>query len=792
MLQRTERSGKEAKQAAPEPIRYDAPPLKTGWRAWFVVSCLLLACSLILTWPWLSGHVTIPWDARGHFQAQAAFLAQSIQSGQSPFWAPYIFGGHPQIADPQSLIFSPPYLLLAFLTANPTFEMVDGMAFASLVFGAFGILGFARDRRWHPAAALVAALAFAFGGSAAWRIQHIGQILSLAYFPWALWMLERGLRLSSLRYGALAGLFAALMVLGPDQVTFLELITLSGFVVSHWIGGAHPLGRIRASIRPLAAGAALGILIVTIPSLMVLSFADGSNRAHIRLEDAALGSLHPSNLLTFVISNLFGTIGPGEDFWGAPSVHWPYIVWSNLARNMANFYMGILPLLGLVTWLTFRMAYARRVIVFVALFALMIVYALGTYTPIFPLLYQLLPGADLFRRPADSLFLVGALGAILAGFGLDALLRRSEGGFPVVARRAVAGVLIFGFAGGIGMAIWLKKTGQAWPEILYAILTVGISFMVLKLAIPHARRHPLLVAGALATCLTADFAWNIRPNDSTGLDPKIYSALRLDAPNETLEFLKSHVVQNGTRRDRVEFAGLGFEWPNAALVHKIESTLGYNPLRMGFYSSATGAEDHVAGWDQRRFGKLMSGYRSAFSNLLGLRYVVTSVPIEKIDPGMGIYPLPLVARTREGFIYENPDALPRVMLVPEAQAIDQDKLVATGVWPSTDLRKTAFVEPSALPLPHGGKGGTASITHYENTRVEIDVSAPDGGVLLLNDVYHPWWFATIDGRPAKILRTNGVFRGVILPQNAKRVIFTFEPLRGLARRHLVKRGIISG
>ena len=36
-----------------------------------------------------------------------------VHAGQSPFWTPNVFAGWPQIADPQSLIFSPLHLLLA-------------------------------------------------------------------------------------------------------------------------------------------------------------------------------------------------------------------------------------------------------------------------------------------------------------------------------------------------------------------------------------------------------------------------------------------------------------------------------------------------------------------------------------------------------------------------------------------------------------------------------------------------------------------------------------------------------
>ena len=36
---------------------------------------LYTAAFALLAWPWLSGQVTIPWDAKAHFQPQIAFLA---------------------------------------------------------------------------------------------------------------------------------------------------------------------------------------------------------------------------------------------------------------------------------------------------------------------------------------------------------------------------------------------------------------------------------------------------------------------------------------------------------------------------------------------------------------------------------------------------------------------------------------------------------------------------------------------------------------------------------------------
>jgi hypothetical protein len=74
---------------------------------------LFAVAFLVPAWPWLSGLVTIPWDAKSQFLPPFQFLARSLATGQCPFWTPNVFAGWPLISDPQSLIFSPLHFLLA-------------------------------------------------------------------------------------------------------------------------------------------------------------------------------------------------------------------------------------------------------------------------------------------------------------------------------------------------------------------------------------------------------------------------------------------------------------------------------------------------------------------------------------------------------------------------------------------------------------------------------------------------------------------------------------------------------
>ena len=260
----------------------------------------------------------------------------------------------------------------------------------------------------------------------AWRIQHIGQVLSLAYLPITMLCLDRALARRSIVYGAAAGVAAALIVLGRDQVALLSLYFLAAFAAWRILATDKPLETARANLLPLAAGAASALLVFAVPVLLTVLFAAESNRPEIDYIGAGRGSLHPALLLTLVAPDVFGASGRMEDYWGPPS-----FAWSDtglfIAQNVGQLYIGAIPLLLILLAGLRGQLWAREIRFFTIAAIVMLLYALGWYTPVFQVLYTLLPGVSLYRRPADATFLIGALGAILAGYAAHRLLTEPKG-----------------------------------------------------------------------------------------------------------------------------------------------------------------------------------------------------------------------------------------------------------------------------------------------------------------------------------------------------------------------------
>jgi hypothetical protein len=742
-----------------------------------VTLTLFAACFAIIAWPWLSGAVTIPWDAKAQSQPQLAFLASSLARGESPLWTPNVFAGWPQIADPQSLLFSPLHLLAAVLDPAMHFRTADAASFVALFLGGTGMLLYIRDRSWSAAAAIVGALAFAFGGSAAARLQHTNEILSLSYLPLAMWLTARALARASFRLGIAAGLVCGLMAADRDQVALLALYLLAALTSVHVL--KNRAERRHAGIGPIAGLLLAGTSVAALPVLLTGLLAADSNRPEILYAAAATGSLHPAHLLTFAFPDLYGTNSAASAYWGPPSPPWGP-TGLILARNMGELYAGAVPLVALLGFGLLRgWLWAPEIRFFSIALCVAVLYAVGRYTPVFHAIYQLIPGVALFRRPADATFLIGALVAVNCTYLIDRFLSGSgRENTPGWKPATALGLGLVAAAAGVAASVG-KVAAAVVP------IAVGLCWAIAAVAaLARARRAKTSFGAAtlVAVLLTGDLAWNNGPNPSTGLPPALYDALRPGTANETIAAMENRLRTPGERdrRDRVELIGLGYHWPNVSLVHGFDHVFGQNPLRLRTFMEATAVGDTVAVPSQRIFSPLYPSYRSPFADLLGVRVIATGVPVEQIDAALKPGDLNFVARTQDAYIYENPRALPRVMMMTHWQLADFQEMVRSGWPPDVDPQRTLLLDRRPSIQASSGPGGAARIREYRNTLVVVEIDAPVPGFLLLTDVWHPWWRVRVDGTPRPLLRADVLFRAVQIDRGRHEVRFEFDPFSGAA------------
>ena len=211
-------------------------------------------------------------------------------------------------------------------------------------------------------------------------------------------------------WGAAAGIVVGCIVLGRDQVALLCVYLLAAYAIWQLATSADFRSRAQSGAwLALGVGAVVGLAVIAIPVVLTALLAGGSNRPAIDYIGAGRGSLHPALLLTALMPDVFGAAGDMQDYWGPPSFAWRD-TGLFIAQNVGQLYIGAIPFLLVVSALVRGRLWEKEVRFFLIAASIMLLYALGWFTPAFRLMYALMPGVDLYRRPADAVFLVGALG----------------------------------------------------------------------------------------------------------------------------------------------------------------------------------------------------------------------------------------------------------------------------------------------------------------------------------------------------------------------------------------------
>ena len=96
------------------------------------------------------------------------------------------------------------------------------------------------------------------------------------------------------------------MIAEPDQVALLACYALVAFAMHETLSSPNWRTYIRTAAPHLALASTVCLVLVSMPLLFTILFAEASNRPQIHLSEALLGSLHPASLLTLGVSDLYG------------------------------------------------------------------------------------------------------------------------------------------------------------------------------------------------------------------------------------------------------------------------------------------------------------------------------------------------------------------------------------------------------------------------------------------------------------------------------------------------------
>jgi hypothetical protein len=733
---------------------------------WFA---LLAVVTVLFFWKIvLSGQFSMILEYEGANQGYSwyHFSAASLQKGVLPLWDPYTHSGRSFSGEMQTGLFYPLKLPLYFWPLKEGKPLSERgfhilYVFAHLLAAGFMFL-LAEELGLERFPAFVSAICFGLGGfvgKTMWPDMVDSAIWLPLIFLFLLRALNAGLTAKGAAHAALAGAAMGMSVLGGRlHVPLMEgLVVVSAaafFACAPCFEPSRPAKRDERATRSLIpfGGTALSQPLlwaaVAVAIVAVIAFAVSAVQLLPSMEYSKMASRALGGDLTMPARQKIPYAHLNDGF--LPNAIFAFFLaypfGGNIGHGEVSPYLGVLPslLAGIGIWRGWKQPWVRYL---AGLAVLSFFYSLGLFTLLHGLLYALVPYLWMGREPGRFIYLTHFALALLAGFGVRAVLSEQAPEFlPRLLKplRWVVGLVA------AGLAVQAMLNYPPVNEWSYFALTFFLAALIFVACAAHGRRGREMQAIAVLLILF-DFGpthWIIHNKAEESRKGTNHLALLLNCRGMA-DFLKA---QPGLFR--VDITGSGE--PNIGDLYGVQTTGGMSATQLDYY------------------GRFFVLARRAF-DLLNVRYLVRKQPLPDDK---------LVFQDGTWSIYENASCYPRAWVVHQAEVEPSAEALLQRVGSASfDPRQAALLArplETQLEPAAAGQADTAEVTDYGANRIQVRVRARSRGLLVLSEVDYPGWRATVNGAPAAIHRVDGLLRGVAVPPGESIIVFRYVPRSVLA------------
>lgn len=711
-----------------------SPAIELPWK-------LGLGALVVVAVAFLSGHLfggQFLWEDFVEFTfPNEVFAARSFAAGILPFWNPYTFNGMPFLADLQIGYFYPANLLMYLFSGG---ELSAWLAqFFVIIHYPIAMISawmLARGLRIGSWGALFTGIAYGLSGILVAHMIHPNMLFHLAWFPMIVHLFRRGVEERSWFHALLSGTILGLTMLsGHPQsalyiVFFLFVMTVVLLARDARDRDAGTSGLLMSALCAFVP-IVIGVGLFAIQLLPSQELAGLSERATMTYEKSLEGAMTIGQLFTLVVPKVFGVAGaqqnPSVPFWLRPEI---YYYWETAI------YVGVVTMLLAVIGIASRSLHAIGWF-FAAMGLLGVLYGLGDSFFVHPVLARL-PLFSTFRSPARLAMYLSLGAAVLAGAGLDRILRGAADGR--LARVAL-------MTGGVIAAIGLLTVSGVLPSMLGAPEQV-------KGAVNGTGAVALIIGGAAAA-----IAW-MRLNGRIAGTIAAVALVLLG----TIDLFVFGVSQNGSDVDPqtiystndVQFATFKSHPPDSLFRVKMrEGGAMLMQRNQGPYSGIM----------------LFEGYNP----LLLERRVPPAFDPEKAFDFMNIrYGVNVDTTTGQAGIATRPSAYAHARMLYDVRVANTEGVLAALKDRSNDFAKTVLLEKDPGVRTDGSGTGTARFVRYDASELELDVRTDKPGVLVLSEVWYPAWKVEVDGKPRELLQAYYSLRAVAIEPGQHRVTMRYE------------------
>ena len=743
---------------------------------------------LVAVWPLrtavFGGQVLFRRDINMIWLPQLEGLLRVAASPAWPLWDPYAGFGRPLLADPRAEALYP-LTWLNLLLPPGTYYTV--FCVAHLLLAGAGLYLLARAWGCTRLAAWTGGALFAASGPLLSLVSMWHQLAGAAWIPWLFLALERLQRRRRARDGALFGLAFALHVFAgsPDySALVLPALALYGL----WPGEpARPALLRRVGL--LGAAVALGLSLAAVQWLPTLAWSRASHRGETPRALRVTWSQPPLALADLLLPT--------------PLALWPLEPGARVqllgGREplMPSIYVG-LPALALAL-LGLRARPTGASLGLVGLGATG--FALGGFGPFYDVFCALVPPLALLRFPSKAMLLAAFALSGLAALGFDAWARggrRERLGAALLALLPAALLLgAFWNARLWAQGLLAPVPGTEPHELLGPLVRMaaqttglGLGLGLLGLAGGRAPAPGWARLALLAAALGPPLVVNrdLEPTVSPDFYREAPQLLAMFPEREAVRlYVYDYTVLTGVQvavqpeaLRAYELAAVPPGWPPAAaLARAVHQYL--NPPTAERWGLRGSYDRDILAFEARPHARLIERLHAVADRPGHLRLL----QMASVTHVLAIAPAPWWGRLRPVAqlagvfarpiqVFEVPDPLPRAYAVTGARVRDEDAAL--------DLVSAGDFDPRGeIVLLEGreragrGPAGQVRLTESAPDRVRLQADLAQDGFVVLTDAFDAGWRASVDGRPAPVLRANLAFRAVAVPGGRHSVELVYRP-----------------
>ncbi len=679
-----------------------------------------------------------------HYPMRFVLVDSIRRYGCLPLWNPYEFCGKPFVGDFQSGLFYPLNWLHCLTPAKDTYTVFGWLILLHVSIGGIGMLTWLRHQGFSFWPSLAGAVAFMLSPKWFYHMVVPGHItmLGVMWVPWLLIATDLVCAQPNLRRAALWAVPAALIGVSthPQILLYLTILLVPYCLSRLFASGYSSMGQ---SVLTLLAGAVLAGLICAVHLLPAWEFVQYCGRAAgIPYEAATRKSIAPHEL-----------------------VHFFYPHYTAIPEWERHAYCGTGPIaLSLVAVSSRRRKFWSRL--FLAIFLLFVLYAMGAYGGINRALYELLPPFRYFRVPIRILIVAGIPLGFLTACGLESLRQESPGSYlRCLVLVLAASAVVLAYLDGTSQAACFAAP-LALPLLCYLVRSVTWTAVAGFLAAMAITAE--LLAFALPLVQTRTLQEAIGHNPVAEYIAKQRGIYRVYSPGE--DYPTDTAIP-----------------PSYSVPARIERVRGFNPMvpRVTFRYLRAGIGGEPPSSSYKEFIRNFELKRQPYVDLLGLRYVVSAQPprlaglkARAVFKNLRVYHYSThepCGRTSMSpiTVYENESHWPRAAFVPGAVPVD-DERTSFELLGKLELKRKVPIEGLEYVVNGTDPWHPASVERIANG-LRILCDAKSAGYLVITEMWYPGWKATVNGRPANVLRVGGTFCAVRVEQGTQEVILRYKP-----------------